>query len=227
MPSMMPLKSWRSRLFCSYSMAFHRNRRAKRSDGELGDEGDGLSRLQGEAEHVGTVVLDALGHVADRRRDGIDAPRVEVGPHHARAHRAVAVGGEPALDRLVGGVGQREHEPGRIGAGRRRPHGHAPRDAVGARRGLDLQRVAAPLVGLAQRGDLDAVEIVGDVDRLECMGRGRVGQSRQDAAARQTSADARAGSPRPCSVPGPAARCASSSCRPHARASSCSRAKRS
>ena len=94
--------------------------------GELGDEGHGLAGLQREAEHVGAVVLDALGHVADRGRDRVDAPRVEVGPHHAGADRAVAVGRQPALDRLVGGVGEREHEPGRIGAGRRRPHGHAP-----------------------------------------------------------------------------------------------------
>ena len=135
--------------------------------GELGDEGDGLAGLQREAEHVGAVVLDALGHVADGGRHRVDAPRVEIGPHHAGADRVVAVGGEPALDGLVGGVGEREHEPGGVGAGRAGLHGHAPPDAVGAGRGLDLQGVAAPFVGLAERRDLDAVEVVVDLDRLE------------------------------------------------------------
>ena len=80
---------------------------------QLGDVGDGLAGLQRDAEHVGAVALDALGHVADRMRDLLDAPRVEVGPHHAGAGHVVAVDREPALDRLVGGVAQREREPGR------------------------------------------------------------------------------------------------------------------
>ena len=173
--------------------------------GELGHEGDGLPGLQREAEHVGAVVLHALGDVADGGRDGIDAARVEVGPHHARAHHAVAVGGEPALHGLVGGVGEREHEPCRVGAGGGCPHGHAAAHAVGARRGLDLQGIAASLVGLAQRGDLDAVEVVGDGDRLQCVGRGgvRAQAGREQAGERKRPRRA----PRPRSHSGPAARC--------------------
>ena len=126
--------------------------------GELGDEGDGLAGLERQAEHVGAVVLDALGHKADGGGDGIDAPRVEIGPHHARADRAVAIGHQPALDRLVGGVGESEHEPGGIGAGCCRPHGHATPHPVGAGSRLDLQSIAARFIGLALCGYLDAVD---------------------------------------------------------------------
>ena len=119
-------------------------------------------------------MLDALRHITHRGRDGIDAARVEVGPHDARAHHAVAVRREPALYGLVGGVGEREHEPCRVRARRRRPHGHASADAIGPRRGFDLQGIAAPLVGLAESGDLDAIEIVADGDRLERVGCGHV-----------------------------------------------------
>ena len=159
--------------------------------GELGDEGDGLAGLERQAEDVGTVVLDALGHKADGGGDGIDAPRVEIGPHHARADRAVAVRHQPALDGLVGGVGESEHEPGGIGAGRCRPHRHAPAHAVGAGSRLDLQGVAARFIGLAERGDLDAVGIVVDLDGLEREGGGRVREQQPPPAAGRASATAR------------------------------------
>ena len=81
--------------------------------GQLGDEGDGLAGLERQSKHVGAIVLDALGHIADGGGDGIDAPRVEIGPHHARADRAVAIRHQPALHGLIGGIGEREHEPGR------------------------------------------------------------------------------------------------------------------
>ena len=40
-------------------------------------------------------------------------------------------GDEQALDLLVGVVGQREHDPGRMGAASRGAHLDAPDDAVG------------------------------------------------------------------------------------------------
>ena len=85
---------------------------------QLGDVGDRLAGLQREAEHVRAVAAHALGGVAQRMRDLLDAPRVEVGPHDAGAGGVVAVDREPALDLLVGGIAQGEREPGRVGAGR-------------------------------------------------------------------------------------------------------------
>ena len=73
--------------------------RANRSDDKLGHVGDGLARLDRDAEDVGAVALDALGDVAHRRRHRLDAPRIEIGPHRARADHVVALGREPALDR--------------------------------------------------------------------------------------------------------------------------------
>ena len=144
--------------------------------GELGDVGDGLPRLDGDAENVGAVALDALGDVADRRRHRLDALRVEIGPHGAGADDVVALGREPALDRLVGRVGQREHDPVGVGARRLGGDGDAARHAVGGRRRLDLQAVAARIVELAQRRHLDAVLIGLDDDRLRARRRGPAGR---------------------------------------------------
>ena len=115
---------------------------------QLGDVGDGLARLQRDAEHVGTVALDALGNVADRMRDFLDAPCVEVGPHDAGPRHVVAVDSEPALDRLVGGIAKREREPGRICAGRGCARRQALGDAVAAGRRFDGDLVALRLVEL-------------------------------------------------------------------------------
>ena len=126
-----------------------------------------------DAEDVGAVALDALGDVAHRRRHRLDAPRVEIGPYGTRADDVVALGGEPALDRLVGRVAEREHDPVGIGAGRLGRHRDAARHAVGGGCRLDLQAVAAAVVELAQRRDLDALLVGIDDDRLQGQRRGR------------------------------------------------------
>ena len=103
-PSMMPLNSWRSR---DLELVVERLPQvdAREAVGrQLGDVGDGLPRLERDAEDVGAVALDALGHEADGRRHRLDAARVEIGPDDARADDVVALRRQPALDRLVGRV---------------------------------------------------------------------------------------------------------------------------
>ncbi len=63
-------------------------------------------------------------------------------------------------------VGEREDNPAWIGAGRLGRNGHAPDDAVGARRGFDAQLVAAALVEFAKKGDVDLLVGGADDDRL-------------------------------------------------------------
>jgi hypothetical protein len=126
-----------------------------------------LPRLDGDAEDVGAIALDALGDVSHRRRHRFDALRVEIGPNRARADDAVALGSQPALDRLVGRVGQREHHPIWVRAGRLGGNGNAARHAVGRRCRLDLQAVAARVVELTQRRHLDAILVGLDDDRLQ------------------------------------------------------------
>jgi hypothetical protein len=146
----------------------------------LGHERHGLAGLDREAEDVGAVVLDALGHEANGGRHHLDAAGVEVGPHDARADRVVAIGRQPALDRLVGGVGESEHEPAGIGARRGRAHRHAAADAVEPCRGLDLQRIALAVMGLAEARDVDAIGIVVDADGLEGVRLGHAGDQRDN-----------------------------------------------
>ena len=126
---------------------------------KFGDVGDRLAGLQRDAEHVGLVAFDALRHEADRRRNGFDTARIKIGPDRAGAADRIAVGRQPALHRLVGLVGEREHHPIGIGARHRRAHRHAAGYAIGACRRFNLQTVAAALVSIAERCDFDALEI--------------------------------------------------------------------
>ena len=193
MPSRMPLKSWRSRDFCSYSSAFHKIDAREAVGGELDDVSDGLARLEVRRKMSARSLLTRSGRKPDRRRDALDAARIEIGPDDARAHGVVALGREPALHGLVGGVAQREDDPVGIGARRRRAHGHAAGGAVDAGRGLDLQVVAAALVGLADGGDVDAILVGRDLDRRQrrsasrAMPAARTPQARISAAARVRS----------------------------------------
>ena len=67
---------------------------------QLGGEGDGLPRLEVQAEHVGAIALERLGAEAERRRHRGDAGSVELGPEHARIGERVTRRDQPAHDRL-------------------------------------------------------------------------------------------------------------------------------
>ena len=62
---------------------------------------------------------------------------------------------------LVGIVGEREHDPGRLGARLERADFDAPHDAVRARRGGDLNAVALRAVVLDGGGEVDRVGVDG------------------------------------------------------------------
>ena len=119
--------------------------------------GNRLPRLQRDAEHIGLIAFDALRHKADRGRDCVDTAGVEVWPDRARAYDGIPVGGQPAFQRLIGFVGEREHHPIRIGARHRGPDRHAARDTVGTGCRLDLQAIATAFIGFAERGDFGAL----------------------------------------------------------------------
>ena len=135
--------------------------------GHLRGEGHGLPRLEAQAEHVGAVALHALWPEAERRRDGGDAAGVELGRGDARIGERVAWRDEPARDALVGRIGEREDEPAGIGAGGRRLHRHAADIAVAAGCGLELKAVAAALIELAERRDVDLLLLRLDDDGVD------------------------------------------------------------
>ncbi len=139
-----------------------------RGRSQFHDEGDGGPRLNRDAVDVREVeILIAFRAETEGRRDVADARRVEVRPDHARPDELIALRGEPARDRLVGGIAEREDDPTRVRSRRLGGDGHAARDAVRARRRLDAELVAALLVKLAQEGDVDLVLVWADDDGFE------------------------------------------------------------
>jgi hypothetical protein len=109
----------------------------------------------------------ALGPEAERRRDGGDASGVELGRGDARIGERIARRDEPAGDAFVGGIGEGEDEPAGIGAGGRRLYRHAADIAVASRCGLELKAIAATLIELAERGDVDLLLLGLDDDGVD------------------------------------------------------------
>ncbi len=140
-----------------------RNRRGR----QLHDKGDGGPRFYRNAVNVEMVViLVAFGSEAERGGDIGDARRVEIRSGRAGADDVVALRGEELRDRFVGRVGEREDHPAWVRPGCLCRDRHATGHAVGACRGFDAELVAAPLVKLAQKGDVDLVVIGADDNGL-------------------------------------------------------------
>ncbi len=78
---------------------------------------------------------------------------------------------DEAGELLVGIVGQREHDPGRLSARLEGADLDAPHDAVGARRGRDLNAVALRAVVLDGGGEVDRVGVGRHAHRLNGGGR--------------------------------------------------------
>ena len=150
---------------------------------ELGDERDGLAWLNRQAKHIRPIILDALGDIAQRRCDRIDAPGIEAGPNYSRTHGTVAVRDKPALDGFVGRIAEGEHEPTRAGSRCQGPDRHRAGGAIGTGRSFDAQVVTAPFVGFSQSGDVDSLELGIDLDGLDGIGAG--GIAHEDSQRRQ------------------------------------------
>ena len=139
----------------------------QRGGAQLGDIGHGRAGVERQAEHVGLVVVFPLGGLPLARGDRGDARRAEVRPDDPRADEAKMGGDDEAGQLLVGIIGQREHDPRRLGAGLERAHLDASDDAVGARRGGDLNAVALSAVVLDGAGEIDRVGIGRHAHRLD------------------------------------------------------------
>ena len=116
-----------------------------------------MAGFECDAKDISTVALNALWNETDRRRDAIDAARIQVRPNRARTDDVVTVGGQPAFERFIGFVRECEDHPVRIGARSGRSHRHAARNAIGTCCRLNLQAVATPFVSFAESCDFDAL----------------------------------------------------------------------
>ncbi len=128
--------------------------------------GHGRAGIEGQAENIRVRVVLAFRRRALARGDGGDSRRAEIGPNDARADEAEVRRHHQPGQLLVGIVGQREHDPGRLRAGFERAHLDPPDDAVGAGRGRHLDAVALGAVALDHPGQVDGVRIGRNPDRL-------------------------------------------------------------
>ena len=139
----------------------------QRRRAQFGDIGHGRSGIERQPEHVGVGVVLPLGRLALAGGDRGDARGAEIGPDHARADEAEMRRDDQAGQLLVGVVGQREHDPGRLGPRLERADLDAPDDAVCARRRRHLDAVAMRAVVLDGAGEVDRVGIGGHAHRLD------------------------------------------------------------
>ena len=134
---------------------------------QLGDVSDCGARIEGQPEHVRLRVVLPVRRLALARGNRGDARGSEIGPDDARADQSEVRRDDQAGQLLVGIVGQREHDPRRLRAGLERADLDAPDDAVGARRGGDLNAVALGAIVLDRVGQIDGVRIGRNPHRLD------------------------------------------------------------
>ncbi len=135
--------------------------------GEFDDEGNSRARLDRNAVDVEIIVIFIpLGAEAERRRDIRYSGRIEVWLGDARSDDVVTLGCQEAEDGLVSRVAEREDHPARVRSRRFGRDGHAPGDAVCVGCGFDAELVAAPLVKLAKKRDIDLFVVGTDDNRL-------------------------------------------------------------
>ncbi len=141
---------------------------------DKGDDGAGIER---DAEDVGGRALLPLGAVAGRRRDGGDARQSEIGPQQSRRHDAIMRCDDQAVELVVGIVGEREHHP--VLSAFAGAHLDAADDAVGARRGGDLDAVGVAALVIEHRGEVDRGRVTADADGVDGARRWRGGKNHE------------------------------------------------
>ena len=132
------------------------------------DEGDDGAGVERDAEDVGGGAFLTLGTIADRGRDGRDARQAEIGPQQAGRHDAVVRRDDQAVELVVGVVGEREHHP--VLSALAGANLDAADDAVGARRGRNLDAIGLAALMIEHRGQIDRRRVTADAD---CVNRAR------------------------------------------------------
>ena len=132
---------------------------------QLGDQRDDGAGIERDAENVGAGAFLPHRPVARRRRDGGDARQAEVGPEQAGADHAVMRHDDQPVDLFVAVVGEREHRP--VGVALARAHLDAAHDAVGSRRGGDLDAVGLGFEDFGGGGEVDGGGIEPHIDGFD------------------------------------------------------------
>ena len=138
---------------------------------QFGHEGDDGAGIERDAEDVGGGTFLALRTIADRRCDGGDARQAEVGPQQAGRYNAIMRGDDQPVELVVGVVGQREHHP--VLSALARADLDAADDAVGSRRGRNLDAVVLAALVVEHGGEVDGRRVTADADRVDGMRRWR------------------------------------------------------
>ena len=141
---------------------------------DKGDDGAGIER---DAEDVRGRALLPFRTVAGRRRDGGDARQSEIGPQQSRRHDAIMRRHDQAIELVVGVVGEREHHP--VLAAFAGADFDAADDAVGARRGGDLDAVGVAALMIEHRGEVDRRRVAADADGVDGARRRRGGKNHE------------------------------------------------
>ncbi len=152
---------------------------------QFGDEGDDGAGIERDAEDVGGRAFLPLGTIAGRRRDGGDARQAEVGPQQAGRHDAIMRRDDQAVELVVGVVGEREHHP--VLAALAGAHLDAADDAVGARRGRNLDAVGVAALMIEHGGEIDRRRVTADADGVDGARRRR-GRNNHEAQRKQRKA---------------------------------------
>ena len=123
---------------------------------DIGDGGPGVER---QAKDVGVHIVFTFRRASLTGGDGRDAGGAEVGPDDARADKSEMGGNDEARQLLVRIVGQREDDPRRLRPRFERADLDAADDAVGSRRGRNLNAIALRTVMFDRAGQVDGVSV--------------------------------------------------------------------
>ena len=126
---------------------------------QLRNVGHGRSGIESQAKNIGFRVVLTLWRCALACGDGRDSRRTEIRPNEPRADKAKMRRNNQPCELLLGIIGQREHDPGRLRPRLERADFNPADDAVGAGRGRHLDAIALGAVTLDRPSEIDRVRI--------------------------------------------------------------------